>query len=177
MERENRKMNYIKIKKLENSKFGIGLELGDKLTPIEQKTPDGFYHLPENPICKYIMVDLVNFHLKDKDEFILNDETRSARKFGVKNSVEKKIYPKGEGQKVRAYKLSLETCEEFLQTDEERDQWNDIMGIIRERYEEKIRAMEAERQATSKVDKAKAAALKQLEILKAAGIDISALLG
>ena len=170
-------MEYLKIKKLENSKFGIGLAIGDKITEITQKTPDGFYHLPENPVCKYIMVDLVNFHLKDKDEFVLNDETRNAKKFGVKNSVEKKTYPKGEGQKVRAYKLSLETCEEFLRTDEEKDQWNDIMGIIRERYEEKIRAMEAERQAVSKVDKAKAAALKQLEILKAAGIDLSTLIG
>lgn len=170
-------MEYLKIKKLENSKFGIGLALGDKVTPIEQKTPDGFYHLPENPVCKYIMVDLVNFHLKDKDEFILNDETRSARKFGVKNSVEKKTYPKGEGQKVRAYKLTLENCEELLQTDEEKDQWNDIMGIIRERYEEKIRTLEAERQANNKVDKAKAAALKALETLKAAGIDLSTLLG
>ena len=170
-------MNYLKIKKLENSKYGIGLELGDQMTPIEQKTPDGFYHLPPNPVCKYIMVDLVNFHLKDKDEFILNDETRSARKYGVKNSVEKKIYPKGEGQRVRTYKLTLENCEELLETDEERDQWNDLMGIIRERYEEKIRALEAERQATNKVDKAKAAALKQLEILKAAGIDLSTLIG
>lgn len=170
-------MEYLKIRKLENSKFGIGLAIGDKVTEITQKTPDGFYHLPENPVCKYIMVDLVNFHLKDKDEFILNDETRNAKKFGVKNSVEKKTYPKGEGQKVRAYKLSLETCEEFLQTDEEKDQWNDIMGIIRERYEEKIRALEAERQANNKVDKAKAAALKALETLKAAGIDLSTLIG
>lgn len=170
-------MSYLKIQKLENSKYGIGLALDDQITPIEQKTPDGFYHLPPNPVCKYIMVDLVDFHLKDKDEFILNAETKSARRYGVKNSVEKKIYPKGEGQKVRAYKLTLENCEELLQTDEEKEQWNDIMGIIRERYEEKLRALEAERQATNKVDKAKATALKALETLKAAGIDISALLG
>lgn len=170
-------MDYLKIKKLENSKYGIGLAIGDNVTEITQKTPDGFYHLPPNPICKYIMVDLVNFHLKDKDEFILNDENRSSRRWGVKNSVEKKTYPKGEGQRVRAYKLTLENCEELLQTDEERDQWNDMMGLIRERYEEKIRALEAERQATNKVDKAKAAALKALETLKAAGIDLSTLLG
>lgn len=170
-------MDFLKIKKLKNSKFGIALELGDKVTEITQKTPDGFYHLPENPICKYIMVDLVNFHLQDKDEFVLNDETRNARKFGVKNSVEKKTYPKGEGRKVREYKLSLETCEEYLETDEQKEQWNDLMGFIREKYEAKVRALEAERQATNKVDKAKAAALKQLEILKAAGIDLSTLLG
>lgn len=167
---------FATIRKNPIEKYGIELAIGDKTFPITQKTTDGFYHLPENPIRKYIMVDLVDYHLKDKDSFILNVENSNPKNFGIKNSVEKTKYEKGQSIRLKKDKLSLESCEEFLQTDEEKETWNNIMGVIRERYEEKLRIQEEEHKKNSGIEKAKSALQKQLEILKAAGIDVSALL-
>jgi len=168
---------YLTIEKNPKSKFGIDLCLDDQRIPIIQKTGDGFYRLPENPICKYIMVDLVNYHLQNADSFVLNEETRNARKYGIKNSVEKKTYPSGQSTRIKELKLSLDTCEQYLETDEQKTQWNDLMGVIREKHEAKMRELDEARKANNKVEKAKSEVLKSLEILKKAGIDLSNLLG
>lgn len=168
---------FVTIKKNQDSKFGIDLVIGDQSYPITQKTPDGFYHLPENPIRKYIMIDLVNYHLENADSFVLNQENCNPKNFGVKNSVEKKVYPKGQSSRVKSLKLSLDTIEEYLETDEEKSQWNDLMGIVTDRYEKKMAQLEEERKAKSKIEKSKNDLQKALETLKKAGIDISALIG
>ena len=87
------------------------IQVNGVTVPMTKITPDGFYHLPENPEgVKYIMVDLVKYHFTKGDEFVLTKESASARLNGVKNSVEKVKYPSHQVKK----NITLEDIKGYL---------------------------------------------------------------
>ena len=112
------------IKKINGAPF---ISINGKEQILSKKTSDGFYHLPENESgIKYIMIDLVNFHFQNSDEFELNKENSSARKFGIHNSVEKKIYPKNSEKSSGKKNPNLNDLKEFMNDEE----WGIIQKII-----------------------------------------------
>lgn len=106
-----------KIIRSTNAKYGIALEVDGVVTPITRLSTDNYYCLPENPVAKYIVKDLVDFHLSDKDEVELTKETASCRTYGIKNSYQKPKYPSSGASGSSTTKVTLEKVLEWVDDD------------------------------------------------------------